>query len=122
MLEDYGIIASGGGIYSAEVTVQNDKQESATFSAKNDLEHPNIDGPIAALYSALNEATGTDYPLQSYRVDAIGSGKQTIGKATVVLRVNGRTVTGYGVSLDTYKAAGLAYLDAIKQASEKKRV
>lgn len=119
-LRDYQVSASGQqGIYSAEVTITDHEGKDIKVSAKNGLDHSDIDGPISALYTALNEATSTDYKLEKHTIDSIGIGKQTIGKATVVLGINGRTITGHGLSLDTNKAAGWAYLDAISRVPAK---
>lgn len=115
--DDYEITASGKEGFSARVKVRQGQQER-TAVAQNGIEHPDIDGPISALYSALNEATGTDYTLYSHSIDSIGQGKQTIGKASVALEVNGTVVVGYGIALDTNKAAAWAYLDAIRKAGE----
>lgn len=117
-LNDIQIAASGEkGSYVAEVKISG-ISENIMVTAQNDLQHPDIDGPISALYSALNEATGTDYKLERYSIDSIGKGKQTVGKAIVVLKLNGETVTGHGLSLDTHKSAALAYLNAVGKAAQ----
>jgi len=74
------------------------------------------DGPTSSIFMALGAATETDYKLVRFKVESIGEGAETIGKARVEIRINGKTVTGEGLSLDSHKASALAYLDAIAKA------
>ncbi len=103
--------------YFAQVVV-GIRGRNVIGTAHNDMEHPDIDGVISALYSALNAATDTDYKLHSHKVISIGQGKQTIGKATVELEADGKIISGSGIAFDTTKAAGWAYLDAIAKANQ----
>ncbi len=115
ILEDYHLEASGKDGYSVTVDIRHngvDKQAQA----QNDEAHPGIDGPTSALFAALRDLTDTDFTLQRLEIDSIGDGEQTIGVAKVTLRLNGKLVVGRGVSLDTVKASGWAYLDAVRQA------
>jgi 2-isopropylmalate synthase len=115
--DDYEITASGKDGFSAKVTVNHEGQ-ATTVTAQNGIEHPGIDGSISALFSALNEATSTDYTLNEYTTGSVGQSKETIGKASVSLEVGNRIVTGHGIALDSNKAAAWAYLDAIRKANE----
>jgi 2-isopropylmalate synthase len=114
--DDYQITASGKD-FSARVKVWRGG-EVTPVTAKNGIEHPGIDGSISALFSALNEATDTDYALDEYTTGSVGQSKETIGKASVSLKVGDQIVTGHGIALDSNKAAAWAYLDAIRKANE----
>lgn len=117
-LEDYTVNSSKKqDVHTATIEVLDGDNNKVKATAQNDVEHPDIDGPTSALYAAINQATGTDYLLKQHEVVSLGEGKETIGKATVVLSVNGKSVTGYGISLDTHQASALAYLDAVCKAT-----
>jgi 2-isopropylmalate synthase len=134
-LEEMYCSSSTGGGYRARVKLsRRTNQERITASAPSDYWSvadlpdasrqrpidPEIDGQVSALFTALSEATVTDYKVQDFQITSIGEGKQTIGKATVTIRLNGKTVAGHGLSLDVLKASAWAYLDAIKKANEHK--
>ncbi len=123
-LKSYGVSASGNGSkgeYSANVVLGESGKE-LSVEAKNDLDHPRVDGATSALFTAIKEAVVTtsgqeaDVQFMDLDLTSIGESEQTIGKATVRMRVNGRVITGRGVAFDTMKASGWAYLDAIRQA------
>ena len=47
------------------------------------------DGPIDAVFRAIQEATGTESELRQYTVDAVTGGEDALGEVTVMLRTNG---------------------------------
>lgn len=116
-LNDYQVSSSGQRIYSAmaAVTYPDGRTEVGTAHNYSDDHIGGVDGPTSALYMALDEATGSEYELESHQVRSIGTDKGTIGKGIVTLRVNDKAFTGYGLSLDTNEASARAYLDAIRQ-------
>lgn len=75
-------------------------------------------GPISALISALQEATKTSYKIENVGHESIGKTENAIDKATVEIRINGKTIIGNGLSTNTVKATGLAYLDAISRVNQ----
>lgn len=84
--------------------------------------HKKVDGPVAALFQAIKEATDTSYGLNNYTVESNGDDENTIGIAKVELRLNGHTVIGTGVSKDILRASGWAYLDALTHAKHAETV
>ena len=64
------------------------------------------DGPVDAIFRAINAATGTDARLREFRVDAVTGGQDALGETSVVLEVGGVTGSGQGVSTDILEAAG----------------
>jgi 2-isopropylmalate synthase len=100
----------------ATVSITGSAAKEVTSSASSDGEKNNLDGPVDALFTALNEATATSFELADYDVKAIGEGKKTIGLAEVILRINGETVTGHGLSTNTLEASAWAYVDALTRA------
>jgi len=76
------------------------------------------DGPIDAVFRAIQEATGTECELRQYTVDAVTGGEDALGEVTVVLRTAGRLATGVGVATDIIEASARAYLRALSNALE----
>jgi 2-isopropylmalate synthase len=74
------------------------------------------DGPVDAIFRAINAATGVDPRLREFRVDAVTGGQDALGETSVVLEVGGVTGSGQGVSTDILEAAGRAYVRALSTA------
>src|SRR6195256_4233550 len=47
------------------------------------------DGPIDAIFHAINAATGVDARLREFRIDAVTGGRDALGETSVVLAVDG---------------------------------
>ena len=71
------------------------------------------DGPVDAVFHAINAATGIDARLREFRVDAVSEGQDALGEVNVVLELDGHSATGQGVSTDILEASGRAYLRAL---------
>jgi 2-isopropylmalate synthase len=74
------------------------------------------DGPIDAIFRAINAATRTDARLREFRVDAVTGGQDALGETSVVVDLHGVTGAGQGVSTDILEAAGRAYVRALSNA------
>jgi len=77
------------------------------------------DGPIDAVFHAINAATGVDARLREFRVDAVSEGQDALGDVNVVLELDGHSATGQGVATDIIEASGRAYLRALTLAVAK---
>ena len=71
------------------------------------------DGPVDAIFQAIQDATGIQSELREYRVAAVTGGEDALGQVTVVLRQDGATASGQGVSTDILEASALAYVRAL---------
>jgi 2-isopropylmalate synthase len=71
------------------------------------------DGPVDAIFRAINAATGVDASLREFRVDAVTEGQDALGEVSVVVEVEGQTGAGQGVSTDIIDAAARAYVRAL---------
>jgi 2-isopropylmalate synthase len=80
------------------------------------------DGPIDAIFRAINAATGTDAKLREFRVDAVTGGQDALGETSVVLDVKGVTGSGQGVSTDILEAAARAYVRALSNAVRRRGI
>lgn len=74
------------------------------------------DGPVDAVFAAINNATAQDAQLREFRVDAVTSGKDALGDVSVVIEYQGRKSSAQGVSTDIIEAAGRAYVRALSSA------
>jgi len=74
------------------------------------------DGPVDAIFRAINAATGRDARLREFRVDAVTGGQDALGETSVVLEIGGFSGAGQGVSTDIIEAAGRAYVRALSNA------
>ncbi|MEM6553642.1 MAG: 2-isopropylmalate synthase [Planctomycetota bacterium] len=73
------------------------------------------DGPLDAIFSAIQRITGVSATLEDYTTRAITGGKEAQGEAQIRLNHHGKTVRGRGVSTDVIEAAAQAYLTAINR-------
>lgn len=94
------------------------------------------DGPVDAVFRAIDAAVGVDARLREYRVDAVTGGQDALAQASVVVELGtagaavrwdlpgvvvGDRVTGAGqaVDTDTIRASAIAYLRAVNVAARK---
>ena len=80
------------------------------------------DGPVDAIFHAINAATGVDARLREFRVDAVTAGQDALGETSVVLAIGGVVGSGQGVSTDILEAAGRAYVRALSNALRRQRI
>ena len=80
------------------------------------------DGPVDAIFRAINAATGAEARLREFRVDAVTGGQDALGETSVVLEVGGVSGSGQGVSTDILEAAGSAYVRALSNAVRRRSV
>jgi 2-isopropylmalate synthase len=78
------------------------------------------DGPVDAVFRAINAATEKEAKLREFRVDAVTSGQDALGEVSVVLELGGQTASGQGVSTDIIEAAGRAYVRALSNAERRR--
>jgi 2-isopropylmalate synthase len=108
---DYLHIQSGSHtIPTATVKIKSNGdfiQESATG-----------DGPVDALFNAIDRVVGSEYVVENYQVRSVTAGRQAMGEVLVRLRTNGAVFTGRGVSTDIFEASAKAYIQAINLHKE----
>ena len=66
------------------------------------------DGPIDAVFSAIQKITGVTVTLEEYVTRAVTGGKDAQGETSVRINHHGRKVRGRGVSTDVIEAAAEA--------------
>ena len=73
------------------------------------------DGPVDAIFLAIEQLTGMDVVCNDYRVHSVTVGKDAQGEVTVQLEYEGNLYRGRGVSTDSVEAAAKAFLNAINR-------
>jgi 2-isopropylmalate synthase len=105
---DYLHFVSGTGLIpSATVRVRRDDQlfqDSGTG-----------DGPVEAVYRAIDTITGIKGRLLDYSLRAVTQGPDAMGEVSVKVDFDGRVVVGKGSSTDVIEASARAYLNAINR-------
>jgi 2-isopropylmalate synthase len=76
------------------------------------------DGPVDAIFLAIQKAVGTECELRQYTVEAVTGGEDALGQVTVMLRAADRLATGQGVATDILEASARAYVRALSNALE----
>src|SRR5688500_15986932 len=54
------------------------------------------DGPVDAIFRAINAATRREARLREFRIDAVTGGQDALGEASVVLELSGQSASGQG--------------------------
>ncbi len=71
------------------------------------------DGPVDAIYKAIEKITGWQGTLVQYAINAVTGGKDALGEVVVRLKdQQGHIFIGRGVSTDVLEASARAYIDA----------
>jgi 2-isopropylmalate synthase len=95
----------------ARVAVKMPSGEEAVAEATGD-------GPVDAIFHAIQKATDIECDLRQYAVEAVTGGEDALGQVTVMLRAVGRLATGQGVATDILEASARAYVRALSNAME----
>jgi 2-isopropylmalate synthase len=74
------------------------------------------DGPVAAVYEAIDRLTGLEGKLIDYTVRSITAGTDAVGEVFVHVEFGGTSYTGKAASTDIVDASARAYLNALNKA------
>ncbi len=73
------------------------------------------DGPVDAVYSAIQRIAGITIRLRDYKLKAITGGKDAQGEVTLEVEYDNKRVRGRGISTDIIEASATALVDAINR-------
>ena len=73
------------------------------------------DGPINAIFVAIDKVTQVPAVLKEYNVQAVTPGKQALGEVAVLLEIDGERYPGRGSSTDILLASARAYVNAVNR-------
>jgi len=79
------------------------------------------DGPVNAVFAAINRVTGLQGRLVDYRVHSVTSGADAVGEVFLQVEIDGRCTTGRGASTDIVEASARAYLNAANKIMHARR-
>ena len=102
------VTAGSNTIPTATVTLKDSAGEKVQDASVGD-------GPVDAIYSAIQRLTNIKVNLTDYRIRAVTKGKDAMGEVQIELDHSGRKIRGRGVSTDILEASALAYLAAINR-------
>jgi 2-isopropylmalate synthase len=74
------------------------------------------DGPIDAVFHAIDAATGVETKLRDFQIGAVTEGQDALGEVSVVVDAHGQSGSGQAVSTDIIEAAARAYVRALSVA------
>jgi len=99
-----------GGSATASVVIERDGVEYPGDAEGN--------GPVNALFQAIDAAVQIGNELQYYHVEAVTPGEDAQGQVHVRIKVDGEIFTGHGLATDIVEASARAYLAALSQYTE----
>ncbi len=73
------------------------------------------DGPVDAVFNAIERALDIKPTVESYSVRSVTAGRQALGESIIRIRSGENSFTGRGTSTDIIEASAKAYLQAINQ-------
>ncbi len=70
-------------------------------------------GPVDAVYQAINQMTGYDIELIDYQLSSKGYGKNALGQVDIIVRFNQRKFHGIGLATDIIESSANALINAM---------
>lgn len=80
------------------------------------------DGPVDAVFNAIDRATGFKGKLENYNLKALTQGRDAQGEVSVSLVLNGDEAHGRGISTDIIEASAKAYLNGVNKLLLKHKI
>lgn len=74
------------------------------------------DGPVDAMFQAIERMTEIPATLESYSLRAVTDGTDALSEATVMISVDGKKYRGKAISIDVIESSARAYLNAINRS------
>jgi 2-isopropylmalate synthase len=107
-LENFHVGAGTGSLPMAAVTLVHTDGRKITDAACGD-------GPIDAIFTAIERIAGVSVKLRDYQVRSISGGEDALGEARVEIEHNDKLTRGQAVSTDIIESSALAFLQAINR-------
>ena len=96
---------------TVEISVDGEERKAAAMGT----------GPVDAIFTAIEELTGTGAQLLRFQVNAVTSGIDAQGEVSVTLEEEGLRVIGQGADTDILVASANAYVNALNKLEQRKR-
>lgn len=113
-------------LQSLEVQTHTDEPATATVSLIGEngeevSESAHGDGPVAAAFQALEQATGVDMVLRHFELHSASIGEDAQGEVTVTVEIDGQSFRGRGTSVDIVEAGCRACLDVMNRSLRRRK-
>ncbi len=99
-------------------TGREPRAEVLVYHLTTDTERKEVadgDGPVDAIYKAIDQATGCHHDLVSYAIRSVSEGADAMGEVTVLISDAGAFFRGVACSTDVLQASADAYIEALNQ-------
>jgi 2-isopropylmalate synthase len=107
-LDSYEITTGTGKIPEVKLSIRRGDEVLSTQKMCGD-------GPIDAIFLAIEELTGYEVACKDFRVHSVTVGKDAQGEVMVQVEYQGELYRGHGVSTDSVEASTKAFLNAINR-------
>jgi len=108
IIDELHITAGSGSVAAAALKLRHTDGREVRQAAAGD-------GPVAAAFTALEQATGIELTLKNFEVHGVTVGDDAQGEVTVTVEYNGQSFRGHAVSTDIVESAAVAYLEVINR-------
>lgn len=119
------VVTDTWSLESYQLTVGTQRVPEVTMTlrrADNELRTLTLaagDGPVDAVFLAIEKITGITVACRDFRVHSVTVGKDALGEVQVQVEYNGEIFRGRGVSTDSLEASAKAFLNAINRVLAK---
>ncbi|MFH1921150.1 MAG: 2-isopropylmalate synthase [Planctomycetota bacterium] len=107
-LESYQVTSGTGKVPEVAISVRRGSEVLSAHQLCGD-------GPIDAIFLAIEEVTGISVVCRDFRVHSVTVGKDAQGEVMVQVEHEGELYRGHGVSTDSVEASAKAFLNAINR-------
>jgi 2-isopropylmalate synthase len=107
VLEGFQVMTGRGLTPMATVTLSRGGEKVTDASAG--------DGPVDAIFTAIDRITGESGVLLDYRIEAVTGGREAMGEVYITVRFGEVEISAHGASPDVLEASALAYLQAVNR-------
>jgi 2-isopropylmalate synthase len=105
---NYKVHAASGEPPTVAITLSRGEESRTATVAEGD-------GPLDALFRAIEEITGVSAIVRDFRVQSATPGKDAQGESVIELEYNRQLYRGRGASTDSVEASARAYLNAVNR-------
>jgi 2-isopropylmalate synthase len=106
-MEYFSVTSGDRQIATATIKVKRGKKSVLKSAIGN--------GPVAAIFSAIEAATRFKFQLKDYTIRSCSVGREAMGEVMVQIEQDGKSAVGIGASTDILEASALALLNAINR-------
>jgi 2-isopropylmalate synthase len=107
-LDSYKVVCGTGQVPEVSIRLKRGGKKCETTVASGD-------GPIDAVFLAVEQLTGMDVECRDFMVHSVTLGKDAQGEVMVQVEHDGQIYRGRGVSTDTVEASAKAFLNAVNR-------